>query len=168
MIQKKICMLGAFAVGKTSMVARFVQSIFSDKYHTTVGVKIDKKLVTVGDQQVSLLLWDLAGEDELHTVQTTYLRGAAGYLLVVDGTRKSTLDTALMLRERVRSSLGDIPYILVINKSDLIADWQVDAETISALTGEGITLVTASAKLGQGVEEAFRLLTDRLLRPSGG
>ena len=87
MIQKKICMLGAFAVGKTSLVQRFVKSLFSDRYLTTVGVKIDKKIVTVGDTEVSLVLWDLAGEDEFQSVQTSYLRGASGYLLVIDGTR---------------------------------------------------------------------------------
>ena len=70
MIQKKICMVGVLAVGKTSLVARFVESIFSKKYHTTVGVKISKKALQVSDQEWHLILWDLAGEDEfLHSAR---------------------------------------------------------------------------------------------------
>ncbi|HET7777303.1 MAG TPA: EutP/PduV family microcompartment system protein, partial [Rudaea sp.] len=65
MLQKKICLLGAFGVGKTSLTQRFVSSIFSDKYLTTVGVKIDKKAVDVGATPVSLVIWDIAGEDEV-------------------------------------------------------------------------------------------------------
>lgn len=87
MIQKKVCMLGAFAVGKTSLVERYVKSIFSEKYQTTVGVKIDKREVLVGATTVKLVLWDLHGEDRFQAVQASYLRGASGVLLVVDPTR---------------------------------------------------------------------------------
>ena len=78
MIQKKICMLGSFAVGKTSLVARFVRSIYSEKYHTTVGVKIDKKQVQFDGKSMNLILWDLYGEDEFQKVHMSYLRGASG------------------------------------------------------------------------------------------
>ena len=94
MLQKKICLLGAFGVGKTSLTRRFVDSIFSDTYLTTVGVKIDKKTVAVNGNTVNLLIWDIAGEDEVSAVRTSYLRGAAGYLLVVDVTRAQTLAVA--------------------------------------------------------------------------
>ncbi len=97
MIKKKLCMLGATQVGKTSLVQRFVQTIFSDKYHPTVGVKIDKKQVVLGGRDVSLLLWDVQGEDETYTVRPSYLRGASGYLLVVDGARRGDV------RDRVRA-----------------------------------------------------------------
>ena len=97
-LKKKICLLGSFGVGKTSLVARFVHSLFSDKYHTTVGVKIDKKTVDLGDRAVNLILWDVAGEDDISTLRMSYLRGSAGYVLVADGTRPSTLEVALSLR----------------------------------------------------------------------
>ena len=84
--QKKVCMLGAFSVGKTSLVKRFVQSIFSETYLTTVGVKIDKKNVELSDRIVTLILWDLAGEDDIASLRMSYLRGSAGYVLVADGT----------------------------------------------------------------------------------
>src|SRR4030095_6092425 len=90
-VQKKVCMLGTFAVGKTSLVRRFVESIYSDKYHTTVGVKIDKKVVPVDGEEVMLMLWDIEGTESEHEMRMSYLRGAAGYLMVVDGTRQETL-----------------------------------------------------------------------------
>ena len=155
MLQKKICMLGSFAVGKTSLVSRFVRSIYSEKYHTTVGVKIDKKQVQVDDKQVNLILWDLYGEDEFQKVHMSYLRGAAGYLLVVDGTRRETLDKAMVLRQRTEESVGNIPFVLVINKSDLKDEWEIDAATIKQLADSGLKIFESSAKSGLGVEEAF-------------
>src|SRR4026209_2201357 len=97
MLQKKICMLGGFGVGKTSLVSRFVTSIFSDTYLTTIGVKIDKKTFAVDAHEMTLMLWDIYGQDEFQTVRDSYLRGASGYLLVADGTRYATPETAPLL-----------------------------------------------------------------------
>jgi len=118
-LQKKICMLGGFSVGKTSLVKRYVQSVFSETYLTTVGVKIDKKTVDLSDRIVNLILWDLAGEDDINSLRMTNLRGAAGYVLVADGTRPSTLDVALSLHKRVEADFGPLPFVLLLNKSDL-------------------------------------------------
>ena len=112
-VQKKICMLGGFSVGKTSLVKRYVHSVFSEAYLTTVGVKIDKKTVDLADRTVNLILWDLAGEDDINSFRITNLRGAAGYVLVADGTRPSTLDVALSLRERVEAEYGPLPFVLL-------------------------------------------------------
>ena len=79
-------MLGGFSVGKTSLIKRFVESVFSEKYLTTVGVKIDKKTVDVQGRSVNLILWDIAGEDDTATIRMSYLRGCSGYLRVADGT----------------------------------------------------------------------------------
>src|SRR5271169_437320 len=102
MIQKKICMLGSFAVGKTSLVRRFVESIYSETYQTTVGVKIDKKVVALDRVEITLVLWDLYGEDDFQKMRWSYLRGAAGYLLVADGTRRATLERAVALEQKAR------------------------------------------------------------------
>jgi small GTP-binding protein len=158
MIKKKICMLGIFAVGKTSLVQRFVKSIFSEKYLTTVGVKIDKKTLDVGSKRVDLMLWDLHGEDEFQTLQMSYLRGTSGYLLVADGTRKSTLEGALLLKERVDQALGKIPFLLLVNKSDLLDKWELEQGKLEKLREEDWTILKTSAKTGVGVEEAFRTL----------
>ena len=163
-IKKKICMVGSFAVGKTSLVKRYVDSIFSEKYLTTVGVKIDKKSVAVGDRAVDLVLWDIQGEDEFSKVQTAYLRGMSGYLLVADGTRLHTLDTALSLKEMVDREIGDIPFVFIINKKDLAAEWAIDQDSIGKLKEEhGWVTMETSAKTGLGVEDAFLTLTKAIL-----
>lgn len=163
MIQKKVCMLGGFAVGKTSLVSRFVRSLFSDKYLTTVGVKIDKKALTVDGQDVTLMLWDIYGQDEFQSIQETQLRGAAAYLLVVDGTRPSTVETALDVRQRIERVAGPVPFVVVCNKADLTADWRLDDGAVAALFAGSAAVVRASAKTGEGVEEAFVTLTRALL-----
>lgn len=165
MIQKKICLLGAFAVGKTSLVSRFVKSLYSDQYLTTVGVKVDKKAVSLGDKEVNLIVWDLAGEDEFQKVSMDYLRGAAGYLLVADGTRLGTLETARMLRQRVADNVGEIPFVFIVNKNDLSAEWEIDDQAIADCQAAGWTVIRSSAKTGEGVEEAFKLLAEKICGP---
>lgn len=155
MIQKKICMLGSFGVGKTSLVSRFVHSIFSDKYLTTLGVKIDKKSLDLADERVDLILWDIYGEDALQRVDMSYLRGAAGYLLVVDGTRRSTVDTAIALHESAVRRIGTVPFIVAINKADLVNLWEVDEAALAPL---GCPVVKTSAKTGTEVDAAFTML----------
>lgn len=162
-IQKKVCMLGAYAVGKTSLVARFVRSIFSEKYHTTVGVMIDKKTVVAGEREVTMILWDLAGEDDFYQVRMSYLRGSAGYLLVADGTRRSTLEKAIELQKRCETEIGNVPFILVINKLDVIDDWEINETDLSELSARGWEVVSTSAKSGVGVNEVFLALGKKTL-----
>src|SRR6516165_10551603 len=163
MLQKKICMLGSFAVGKTSLVRRFVESIYSDVYQTTVGVKVDRKDVHVNGTDLTLVLWDIYGEDDYQKMRWTYLRGASGYLLVADGTRKATIDKAFSLEQRVREEVGVIPFVFVINKCDLSQDWEVDSALEAQLAEKNWSLLRSSAKTGEGVEEAFTLLARKML-----
>ena len=163
MIQKKVCMLGADGVGKTSLVRRYVESVFSERYHSTLGVKVDKKLVTAGGREVSLILWDLAGMDELSSVPSSYLRGSSGYLIVVDGTRPATFENAERLQSGVASVLGDVPFLVLLNKSDLSAQWRLgDGDRQCA--DRGWASQHTSAKLGDGVELAFSRLAELMLR----
>jgi small GTP-binding protein len=155
MIQKKICLLGAPAVGKTSLVTRFVQSIFSEKYLTTVGVKIDKKTVNISGTEVTLVLWDLAGESDFQHLEMSYLRGASGYLLVADGTRGKTLDKAVELQTQVSAALGSLPFVFVINKADLTEEWEITEGRLSELNSSGWMIRSSSAKDGIGVEGVF-------------
>jgi len=161
-LQKKICLLGAFGVGKTSLTQRYVSSIFSDKYLTTVGVKIDKKTLDVGATPVSLVIWDIAGEDEVSAVRTSYLRGAAGYLLVVDVTRAQTLDVARHIQARVATEIGDIPFLCLLNKID-VENWDIAEARFEELQQAGWTVERTSAKTGAGVEEAFTELARRIV-----
>lgn len=154
-------MLGAFAVGKTSLVARYVQGLFSDQYKSTIGVRIDKKEMTLRNgRRVKLVLWDIAGEDEFASVPIGYLRGAAGYLLVTDTTRPDTVEVAADLRNRVEQYVGKIPYVLLMNKSDLAPAWSPQDTAIQDVATGGIACVRTSAKTGQGVQEAFDVLAE--------
>jgi small GTP-binding protein len=164
MIQKKICMLGSFAVGKTSLVRRFVDSIFSDAYHTTVGVKIDKKLVTVDATEINLVLWDLYGDDDFQKIRWSYFQGASGYLLVADGSRRTTFDKATALEERARQEIGPVPFVFILNKCDLVAEWEIDPDMEATLVAKNWTLLRSSAKTGEGVEAAFCELARKILR----
>jgi len=163
MIQKKVCMLGGFAVGKTSLVGRFVSSIFSEKYLSTVGVKIDKKIVSVDNRETMLMIWDIYGQDDFQTVQPTQLRGMSGYLLVVDGTRRATLEAARALYDQAKATAGDVPFVVVLNKSDLASAWEIDDVAFFKLVEQGWKVVKASAKTGDGVEHAFEILTRAML-----
>ncbi len=164
--KKKICLLGGFAVGKTSLVKRFVTGQFSEKYHTTIGVKIDQKTVHLSDQEILLILWDLYGDDDYQKVRASYLQGSAGYLLVIDGTRKDSLEGARILHKMATHSLGSIPYVLVINKHDLRESWQVDPEMYEDLAQDACLVLRSSAKTGEGVELAFIELAKHMLAVS--
>lgn len=162
-IQKKVCMLGAYAVGKTSLVRRFILSDFDEKYHVTIGVKTDKKIITLGDREVMMMIWDIAGAEDHFTVPSSYLRGSAGVLLVIDGTRAQTLDRAVDLAEQIDSDLGKIPRVVLLNKADLTTQWQLDEQKIAGLSVLECPILRSSAKTGENVEEAFRLLAERMV-----
>ncbi|MEP1446641.1 MAG: Rab family GTPase [Paraglaciecola sp.] len=162
MIQKKICLLGAFSVGKTSLIKRFVESIFSEKYLTTIGVKINKKKLSIAEQDINLMIWDLEGEDDYTEINTNYLRGSAGYILVADGTRAKTLDSALSIHKMVQDLLGDIPAVLAINKADIEDQWLISPESIDNID-KNLTVIKTSAKSGDNVEALFTTLSQNML-----
>ena len=162
MIQKKICLLGASSVGKTSLVKQFVEGIFNEKYLTTIGVKVDKKMISVADKQIQLMLWDIEGNDRYNVFQKKYLRGAAAYIIVVDQTRASSLHEGLEIHNLARQAC-DCPAILTINKSDLEASWHWKSSENQAYQNLFDLQFTTSAKTGEQVEEMFLAIATRLL-----
>lgn len=163
MINKKICMLGAFAVGKTALVQQYVHSIFTDRYLSTVGVKISKKKITIREQELTLVLWDLEGKDDYVDVNISYLRGAMAFFVVADGTRKETLEIALSLRTLAVDLIGPVPHALLVNKSDLATSWEVTDAQLDALEEQGMRVLKTSAKTGLAVNEAFTSLASDML-----
>ena len=159
-----MCMLGASGVGKTSLVQQFVKSIYTEKYHLTIGVKIDKKQVSVDGREVTLLLWDLQGEDETHKVRPSFLRGASGYLLVVDLTRSETLEVAVALQAKCEEEFGDLPFIVLFNKNDLTGDIRIGERELEKITTRGWKVFSTSAKTGENVEQAFVSLAGAMLK----
>ncbi len=168
MIQKKICMLGSFSVGKTSLVKQYVESVFSDKYHTTLGVKVDKKQLTVHGQAMTLMLWDIAGDDDFFKVRPTHLRGMAGAIIVIDGTRSNTFDVAMSLYKMVRA-LPDghnIPVVFALNKADIKHQWMLSEEMLLVLKETSSAMIESSAKDDFGVDELFSSLAGELVLTS--
>ena len=158
-LSRKISLLGDFAVGKTSTVARSVRNTFSEAYLTTVGVKVDTKILVDADgHSLRLVLWDIAGASSLDQMRANYIGGTQGLLLVADGTRSDTVDTVLGLRDQANRVLGsELPAVLVLNKCDLAGEWEVPPERIRELALQ-LPVFSASARTGEGVEEAFAAL----------
>ncbi len=154
-IARKVCIIGDFAVGKTSTVARFVHNVFSEKYLTTVGVKIDTREIDTATGRVKLVIWDIAGTDRFSAIEFSYLRGAAAYLMVADGTRAHTLDVAQRLRLEARDRYGEVPSVLLVNKSDLREDWEIDDARLDELRGQGERVFVTSAKTGANVDDTI-------------
>lgn len=164
MISKKICMVGDFGVGKSSTVARYVNNVFSEKYQTTVGVKIDTKQLDISQRQsLKMVIWDIAGTDNLKQMNANYLRGAAAYLLVADGTRAETLETALDLKKQVEAVAGDIPFVGLLNKADLNDDWEIPDSQFDGLLARGWSFYKTSALDGSNVELAFQELAKKIV-----
>jgi small GTP-binding protein len=163
MLQKKICMLGATAVGKTSLVRRFVEGFYSDKYQTNIGVKIDKKPVRVKDKDLDMLLWDIYGADEFQSMRMAYLNGMSGYLLVADGTRKNTINDALSIQESMAKDFAKVPFIFLLNKVDLKDEWEAGPDLEAELAARGWMVMRSSAKTGEAVEAAFHTLGEKML-----
>ena len=162
MITKKICMIGSFAVGKTSLVKRFVDGIFDEKYLTSIGVKIDKAEVEVDSKKVNLVIWDIQGDDDLQRIKLSHLKGAAGYILVADGTRIESIEHAINLETYLKEELGGIPFVFVLNKNDL-PNWALTSEIEESLVQKEWLIRKTSAKIGDGVEDVFRELAEKII-----
>lgn len=167
MVQKKICMVGVHGTGKTCLVQQYVQGIFSVKYLSTVGVKIDRKQVKVGNDDVTLLLWDLEGRDGYRDITPSYIRGAHGIIYVADGTRRETVDQLAEIRALVTEAVGDIPSIIALNKVDLLDEWKLSEDDEKKAGGQGVHRLRTSAKTGEGVEAAFQWLAEATIPHPG-
>lgn len=169
-LNKKICLLGDFAVGKTSLVRRFVYSMFDDRYISTIGVKVSRKTLTIphGTQAVdlTLLIWDLAGSEEFNRMQSSYLRGAAGAVLVWDLTRPETILRIKTYHQNLLEINPQARFVLAGNKADLVAaPGLLDQELERFSQAHGIPVFLTSAKTGENVEEAFVTLGALLIEP---
>lgn len=164
-ITSKVCIVGDFAVGKTSVVERFVNNQFSDKYLTTVGVKVDTKEIELSERGIrqKMILWDVAGTDRFGATEFAYLRGASGYVFVADGTRPLTIGSAQKLRASIGERYGINAAILLLNKHDLSDRWDVSGKRIAELEKEFGAVFLTSAKTGAEVEHALTELANSIV-----
>ncbi len=162
-LQKKICLIGDFAVGKTSLIRRYVFNTFDENYLTTIGVHITKKEIIVQNSMIKLLIWDLAGEDSFQKITPAYLAGSSGFIIVGDITRSNTL-TNLTKHLHQAKLQKQLPTVIAINKSDLIHKPSELKKIESSLAlPEEIPWFFTSSKSGQNVEQLFIKLSALLL-----
>lgn len=155
-VQRKICILGDFAVGKTSLVRRYVEGIFDDRYLSTIGVKVSRRKVDTGKRKVNLIIWDVAGSEEFNGKHTSYLQGSAAALLVCDLTRASTLSALKKYAAKMREVEPASGFVVIANKNDLTDQFELTMEDVSAFADEiQSPYFATSAKTGEWVEEAF-------------
>lgn len=161
LIQKKICLLGGFSVGKTSLIRQFVEGQFNDKYLSTIGVKISRKRLERTDHMLDLIVWDLAGGDNFTKQASSYLRGTTGAIIVCDLTRADTLTYLYTYAEQIRAVNPDATIVIAGNKVDLIEERLItDEELETAVSELNAPYLLTSAKTGENVEEAFKFLAD--------
>jgi small GTP-binding protein len=161
-LQKKVCLLGDFAVGKTSLVRRFVHDLFSEKYLTTVGVKVSLKKVAIPHDgkavELTMMLWDLAGSEEFDQVRTGYLRGASGALLVCDLTRPESLASLSQYANQLLSLNPGAQLVVAANKLDLNDQRRFSVAEVEEVAKLNASYYLTSAKVGTDVETFFRHL----------
>lgn len=163
-------MIGDFGVGKTSLIRRFVDRQFSDRYLSTVGVKISRKAVEVSSAEgqlktVQLLIWDLEGHTKFKAIAPSYLQGSKGALIVGDVSRPETIER---LGEHIQLFLSVNPkgiIILALNKIDLVDDRQLAQlrELIQGDRDRVMELYNTSAKTGENVDEIFYSLASNMI-----
>lgn len=158
MISRKVLITGSFAVGKTSLFNRFIHNVFSERYLTTIGVKVDKKALEVQGEKVSLILWDIAGEVSQKKVPKTYFLGASAVIYVFDLSRPQTAENMVEDLAYIQELLPDCLIKTAGNKKDLVSE-----EVIESFQQQYQPDLMTSAKTGEMVEELFTLVAEELL-----
>jgi len=164
-ITKKICLIGDGAVGKTSLISRFVHNRYDDKYIQTIGTKVSRKNIRISDDLVLILLiYDVLGQKRVQPLHDRYYLGSSGVIVVCDITRRPTVEHVESWLKSFYSVVGYVPTICLANKTDLMGSAQVTKESYKMATERlGCPGMFTSAKTGENVEKAFSLLAEKLL-----
>ncbi len=155
---KKVCFLGAAAVGKSSIIASYSGDELTGGYVSTLGVRITRSVVTLNERLREFVVWDIKGESGFYTIPEVYLAGSDGIMLVADGTRRATVDNALDIHARIMEDFGHIPLVMLINKTDLGDIWEIDDAVISRLRARIPDIYTCSARSATTIRAAMQSL----------
>jgi small GTP-binding protein len=171
-ISKKICMVGDFSVGKTSLIRRYLDRQFSDHYLSTIGVKVSRKQVSFSDLNLDqticqLMIWDIEGRTEFQPIMPSYIAGSKGAIIVADLNRPETIDHIQAHLDLIVSvNSGDIALVIALNKADCVSPQSMQAivDSMKVMQHQSIRQVyVTSAKTGDAVEEMFEWLARCLL-----
>ena len=159
---KKVGLLGDSAVGKTSLIRRFVVDVFDDKYIATIGTKVSKRDMEydLKDKTVylTLMLWDILGQKDYKKIRNQSMKSSHGVMIVSDLTRPETVDSARdFWFNEAWETLGEVPVIFVGNKADLVEEGCEAAKELKQLADKvEMPVEFCSAKTGERVDDAFR------------
>lgn len=163
-IKKKICLLGSYGVGKTSLVRRIVHNKFEAKYLSTIGVQISRKTLNNHSGKVNFYIWDIANIEKFDSVVKNYIFGAHGAIIVADLTRPSSLSNSSDFAENFKNINPDGELLFVGNKTDLKNDIKISEDEFrDNFTSTSNNIFFTSAKSGENVDEMFRSLGLKLI-----
>ena len=163
----KVLLCGPAGVGKTSLIMRFIKSKFQTDYKLTVGVDILTKDVELANDNIcTLSIWDIGGQERFSFIRSTFYKGAAGALLVFDLSRAATWDEIKNWRAEVKQFAGDIPFVLIGNNLDRLAEVGdvIDRDEARAYAeSQGSEYIETSSKNNLKVAQAFIALTKKIV-----
>ncbi|MFX0079781.1 MAG: Rab family GTPase [Candidatus Hermodarchaeota archaeon] len=163
----KVVVVGDPAVGKTSLIVRYVKGMFNPSYILTLGVNFFVQDIAVGDQRLRMTIWDTAGQERFGPIRKKYYKGARGAILVFDQSNPESFERMGFWIDEVNRECGDIPCILVGNKADLIATVPKD-DIKEFASQQALTYVETSAKTGMNSIRPFFLLAPSIIESIEG
>ncbi len=162
----KILLLGDGAVGKTSLVQRFVHNKFAKAYLMTIGMEPYSRFETINDTKVCLQLWDIAGQERFASMRHIFYKGSLGALVTYDITRRQSFQNLRKWVEEAKAESPRISLIVVGNKNDMEDLRDVSTEEGQAYADEigAIGFIETSAKTGDNVADAFLNMGNAILK----
>ena len=161
----KIVLIGDTCVGKSCILVRFSDDVFSENYVTTIGVDFRFKTMIIKNKIAKIQIWDTAGQERYRSITTAYYRGAAAIIICCDSTNKDSFyNLNNWIDEIAKYTDRDVDKLILMNKCDLVENRQIDKSEISKFEKEnGVKIMEVSAKTGDGIDKAFEYIIEKLI-----